>query len=108
MFGEGPTSQPVGDFENHKEFMKLKYTADDVRYTTKGKTVYAITLGVPEAGKTMTFKSFKKKIKALKIENVSVIGSNQLVPWELTKEGLQVKVPIVQGNNAVVFKIECN
>ena len=56
----------------------------------------------------MTFKSFKRKIKALKIENVSVIGSNQLVPWELTKEGLQVKVPIVQGNNAVVFKIECN
>ena len=48
--------------------MKLKYTADDVRYTTKGKTVYAITLGVPEAGKTMTFKSFKRKIKALKIE----------------------------------------
>lgn len=108
VFGEGPTSQPVGDFENHKEFMKLKYTADDVRYTTKGKTVYAITLGVPEAGRTMTFKSFKRKIKALKIENVSVIGSNQFVPWKLTKEGLQVKVPIVQGNNAVVFKIECN
>ena len=109
MFGEGPTSQPEGDFENHKEFMKLKYSADDVRYTTKGNVVYALTLGMPEAGKNITFKGFgkNKKIKSLKVKSVSVLGTNQPVEWKHSEDGLQVLVPVMQGDKAMTFKVEC-
>lgn len=107
MFGEGPTSQPVGDFENHKEFMKLKYTAQDIRYTTKGNAIYAMTLGMPEAGKSILFKGFGKNTKSLKVKRVSILGTNQPVEWKHSEEGLQVIVPVMAGNKAMTFKVEC-
>lgn len=109
MFGEGPTSQPEGDFENHKEFMKLKYSAEDVRYTTKGNVIYAMTLGMPEAGKSIELKGFAKNkhTRLLKVKHVSVLGTNQPIKWEYTAEGLRVIAPIMQGDKAMTFKVEC-
>lgn len=110
IFGEGPTSQPEGDFENHKEFMKLKYSAEDVRYTRKGNVIYAMTLGMPEAGKNLLFKGFRKNkhTKSLNVKKVSVLGTNQQIEWKYTEDGLQVITPIMQGNKAVTFKVECD
>lgn len=109
MFGEGPTSQPEGDFENHKEFMKLKYSAEDVRYTTKGNVIYAMTLGMPEAGKSIELKGFAKNkhTRLLKVKHVSVLGTNQPIKWEYTAERLRVIAPIMQGDKAMTFKVEC-
>lgn len=108
-FGEGPTAQPEGDFANHKAFMKLKYTADDVRYTTKGNDVYAMTLGMPEVGSELCFKGFgkNKKTRSLKVKNVSVLGTNGNVEWSHDRDGLHVTVPQTQGDMALVFKVEC-
>ena len=107
IWGEGPTSQPEGDFENHKEFMKLKYSADDIRYTAKGNVVYAMTLGTPEAGKKILLKGFANNSHSDKVKKVSVLGTNQIIEWKQTIDGLQVKVPILSGDVAVAFKIEC-
>lgn len=109
-YGEGPTTQPEGDFANHKEFMKLKYSAQDIRYTTKGSTIYAITLGTPAAASTVVLQGFAKKAmkSPLNIKNVSVLGTNQKIEWALESDGLHVKTPIMQGDKAVVCKIECN
>ena len=109
MFGEGPTSQPEGDFKNHKKFMNLKYSAEDIRYTTKENVIYAMTLGVPKAGKKMVLKGFKKNeyTNTLKVKSVSVLGTNQLVEWTYTADGLQVVVPVILGDKAMTFKVEC-
>lgn len=109
MYGEGPTTQPEGDFKNHKEFLKVKYSWKDIRYTTKGKTIYAITLGMPEAGTSLLLKGFAKKSRPsdLKIKKVTVLGTNQTIKWEDTPDGLQVEMPMMQGDKAVCFKIEC-
>ena len=109
MFGEGPTSQPEGDFKNHKKFMNLKYSAEDIRYTTKENVIYAMTLGVPEAGKKMVLKGFRKNeyTNTLKVKSVSVLGTNQLVEWTYTADGLQVVVPVILGDKAMTFKVEC-
>ncbi len=107
LFGEGPTSQPEGNFENHKEFMKLKYSAQDIRYTSKGNNVYAMTLGTPEAGTTILMKGFAKAAWTGKVKNVGVLGTNQKIEWQLTDEGLWVTVPVLYGDAAVAFKIEC-
>jgi len=107
LFGEGPTSQPEGNFENHKEFMKLKYSAQDIRYTSKGNNVYAMTLGTPEAGATILMKGFAKAAWTGKVKNVGVLGTNQKIEWQLTDEGLWVTVPVLYGDAAVAFKIEC-
>ena len=41
IYGEGPTH--IVDFQQHD----LPYTPQDIRYTVKGSTLYAIILGVP-------------------------------------------------------------
>lgn len=109
VFGEGPTVQPEGDFKNHQEFLKIKYSWKDVRYTTKGKDIYAILLGTPEAGTHVIFKGFSKSVwkENCKISGVSVLGTNQAIEWEETPEGLSVKVPVLDGNKAVCFKVAC-
>jgi len=57
---EGPTAEPAGGFKDHKKFLSIVYTAKDIRYTCAkhGKTVYAILLGVPEAGAKVGLESF--------------------------------------------------
>lgn len=109
MYGEGPTTQPEGDFKNHKEFLKVKYSWKDIRYTTKGKTIYAITLGMPLGGTSLLLKGFAKKSRPsdLKIKKVTIVGTNQTIKWEDTPHGLQVEMPMMQGDKAVSFKIEC-
>src|SRR5690606_5501469 len=42
VYGEGPTETAAGAFKESAE-----YTAEDIRFTTKGDTLYAITLGEP-------------------------------------------------------------
>ncbi|HZD52342.1 MAG TPA: alpha-L-fucosidase [Woeseiaceae bacterium] len=42
VHGEGPTETVAGAFKESAE-----YTADDIRFTTKAETLYAITLGEP-------------------------------------------------------------
>ncbi|MCD8165163.1 MAG: alpha-L-fucosidase [Bacteroides sp.] len=108
-YGQGPTTQPEGDFANHREFLKVKYSWKDVRYTTKGNTIYAITLGVPKEGEVLTLEAFAASSlpSTLKIKDVSVVGSNQLINWKELPEGLQVRTPQLQGEYAVAFKIEC-
>ena len=109
LYGEGPTTQPEGDFKNHQEFLKVKYSSADIRYTKNGNTIYAITMGMPQAGSSITFKGFAKQSlpSAINIVNVSVLGTNEKIYWEYTSDGLQVKVPVLSGNDGVVFRIEC-
>lgn len=109
IYGEGPTTQPEGDFANHKEFLKVKYSPADVRYTTKDNNIYAITLGAPVAGSPITLKSFVSSDmpSGVKVKDVSLIGSNQSVEWAMAPEGLKITTPVLSGDKAVCFKIEC-
>lgn len=108
-YGEGPTTQPEGDFKNHKEFLKVKYSWKDIRYTSKGKTIYAIALGMPEADTSLLLKGFAGNLlpSALKVKKVSVLGTNQLIKWKEIPDGLQIETPMMEGDKAISFKIEC-
>jgi alpha-L-fucosidase len=108
-FGEGPTKEPEGHFDNHQEFLKIKYSWKDVRYTTKGDLIYATLLGWPGAGKELVLKAFAedKLSDPLEIASVSLLGSSSELKWELTDEGLTLNTPEEAPDQmAVVFKIE--
>jgi alpha-L-fucosidase len=108
-YGEGPTKEPEGHFNNHREFLKIRYSAKDIRYTTKGNVVYATLLGSPEKGTELLFKSFSVSewTDAGELKNVSLLGSDQKVQYEVLSEGLKVKLPDAPVDAmAVVFKIE--
>jgi alpha-L-fucosidase len=108
-FGEGPTKEPEGHFDNHKEFLKIKYSWKDVRYTTKGVLIYATLLGWPGAGQEIMLTAFAEDSLSdpLEIASVTLMGSDTPIEWEVTEKGLSLLTPgEATDEMAVVFKIE--
>jgi len=88
-WGEGPTTQPEGHFDNHQAFLDVRYSGRDVRYTHSGDSVYAIFLGTPETRVTLTtFANISDKV-----DSVTLLGSSQPVTWSLDGEGLHLSLP---------------
>jgi len=107
-FGEGPTKEPEGHFKNHAAFLKVKYSAKDVRYTTKDKVIYATILGWP-GGSDIQLTSFAESSlpEALDIKSVSLMGSDESITWDLAEDGLHISLPETAPDKmAVVLKIK--
>ena len=106
VFGEGPTKQ-----EKSGMFLdKITYTAQDVRYTRKGNTIYAIVLGWPGNSKQITFGSFTEAIlgsKVPKVKKLSILGTPDKVTFTQNDKGLHFITPdTVIDEKAFVVKIE--
>jgi alpha-L-fucosidase len=107
IFGEGPASEgPATAAGNFTEGKGKPFTADDVRFTTKGGTLYAIALGAPK--KDLQIKSLGTAAKILDhpIGTVTLLGSDEKVVWSQSAESLTIKAPASSPNDtAIVFKI---
>ncbi|TNJ41502.1 alpha-L-fucosidase [Tamlana fucoidanivorans] len=102
-YGEGPTKIETGfDTEPLKE-----WSSEDIRFTTKDNTLYAIALDWP-IEKTTTIKSLSSNQSRLKeINSVELIGFKRKLKWKRNTEGLVISLPKKKiGNYAFVFKIE--
>jgi len=86
IFGEGPAV----DLLAVKPKAKPVYTAEDIRFTTKGESLYAIALGWPEDSK-LVVRSLA--LPAGKISDVTLLGFNGKLDWQQTSEGLAVTLP---------------
>ena len=75
----------------------FKYTAQDIRFTTKGNTLYAIALGWPEGGR-MTVKSLAATGDPAvnKIERVELLGADGALKFTQDAGGLTVDLPAVK------------
>lgn len=108
-FGEGPTKEPEGHFENHAAFMKLKYSKEDIRYTTKDYTIYAILMGATDPGEQLVLKAFaKENIHDIpSINSVGFLGNSEKTAWEYDEEkGLLITAPSQTTDEmATVIKI---
>ena len=107
-FGEGPTKEPEGHFDFHREFLKIVYSSEDVRFTTKGKTIYATILGWPGAEKEVLFTSFApdQLPEPMSVKQVSLLGWDSELEWQQTDAGLAVRTPSEAPDDmAIVFKI---
>ncbi|MFM1878078.1 MAG: hypothetical protein RLZZ241_944 [Bacteroidota bacterium] len=95
-FGEGPTKEPKGHFENHDAFMKLKYSNKDIRYTIKDYTIYAMFLGAPEPASELVLTAFAKEniLDPVQIESVVFMGTSQTAKWNYDANlGLVIETP---------------
>jgi alpha-L-fucosidase len=110
IYGEGVTvlnKNHFGGVQGHG----VTYQALDFRFTVNGPYLYITQLAVPEAGKTYLLKSFGKDGKAAgtKIQSVSVLGSGEIIDWELTPDGLALTAPSKMPNDkAIVYKLKIN
>ena len=106
--GEGPTQlQKAGPFNEDNE---LKFTAQDIRFTSKDNILYATVLDWP--GERILIKSFAPSGRSwaglypTEIASITMLGDGHPLSWEMTKEGLVVKTPSVKpGDYAFTFKV---
>lgn len=106
-YGEGPTKLEAGRFGGFRD--AGGYTPEDIRYTQKGNVIYAILLGWPGSGASVTLQSFaKENLNAdLTVANVTMLGSEGEIRWEQSEGGLTFTTPNENIDDlAVVFKIE--
>ena len=78
-YGEGPTKEPEGHFSHHEEFLKIVYSSEDIRYTTKGNIIYALILGWPEGKNEILFTAFQNQ--ELSVNDIHLLGSGQKIHW---------------------------
>ena len=106
VFGEGPTRLEKGG-----AFVDVEggYTPEDVRFTRKGDTLYAVLLGWPGVFKEIVLESFsREKVKGdFEVTGVSMLGSVEGISWKMREDGLAVTTPGRKVDEvAVVFRIE--
>ena len=88
-FGEGDTEPAKGSFSDNAA---TAYTAQDIRFTTKGNDFYAIVLNWGNDG--VLVKSLNKEaINDAKILGINLLGSDEKINWEQTDEGLKIAFP---------------
>lgn len=107
VFGEGPAMQSVAALsaQGFNEGKGKPFEAEDIRFTIKGKTLYAIMLGWP-AGKVALIKTLAANDQLGKIGRVSLLGNDRL-DFQQTSEGLKVQLPEQPPcKEAFVLKIE--
>lgn len=101
-FGEGETETTKGSFSDNKE---VAYTSQDLRFTTKGDTLYVTMLEWGEG--SITVKSLTPDVIGdSQILNVEMLGSSEKIEWEVTDEGLKLSLPAEKPCDfAHVFRI---
>jgi alpha-L-fucosidase len=96
-FGEGPVRAPGGAFKEDAEF-----TAEDVRFTTKGETLYAFVLGWPKDSVAIRTLG----TPAGHVTAVRLLGYEGTLQWSQDATGLRISLPPSPPcDHAVAFAI---
>jgi len=89
VYGEGAVKAKGGAFKEN-----FKYSAKDIRFTTKGKTLYAIALGWPDDGKMLIRSLAKTDVAGQnQIRRVELLGHPGKLKFTQTTAGLTVELP---------------
>jgi len=106
IFGEGPTKVQEGQFGEEKI---PDFTAQDIRFTSRWKTLYAIALNWPQATREFVIKSLNDKdalISKSEVAGIRMLGSEEKLSWQQDAQGLKISLPLQKpGKYACVFKI---
>ncbi|WP_324617821.1 alpha-L-fucosidase [Cohnella cholangitidis] len=96
VYGEGPTKIITGTFNDTK---RSPFTHEDIRFTTRGTTLYAIVLGRPENGR-LVIRSLAENSHLYPggIASVNLLGCEQTIQWQRAAEGLIVTLPEEEAN----------
>ncbi len=106
VYGEGPsmkTVQPGGGF-NEKSLKP--FTAEDVRFTAKGRVLYAFIMGWPENEVLVHSLGTASAALAGMVGRVELLGHKGPVSWVQEPTGLRVRMPPEKPSDyAVALKV---
>jgi alpha-L-fucosidase len=98
VYGEGAVVVKSDKFNEGK----LRYSSEDIRFTTKGKDLYAIALGWPDSGK-LTIPS----LGGANVHSARLLGAPDPLRFGRTGQGLQIEMPSQKPNeHAFAIRLE--
>jgi alpha-L-fucosidase len=105
IFGDGPATEQKGTGRFNENGRK-DLSAQDVRYTARGKTLYAFLMGWPGKEAVVSGLGAGGKVDAGQIRNVELLGHKGKLKWAHDGSGLKVEMPGEKpSNHAVALKI---
>ena len=111
VFGEGASLSQVqekSDFDHLKDAVRdvRKYHPGDIRFTTKGKTLYAFVMEIPEGD--IHLKSLGLQTETgKKITSVKLMGSKEKIQWTQNNEVVVIRKPVnLPPFKTIVFEIQ--
>lgn len=111
VYGENPeeaTPAPGSKEKTSAKFNegKNKYSAQNIRFTTKGGVLYAFCLGVPSGPVTIRTLASSGGPTAQEVASISLLGSPDHVTWKQEKDALVITPPNRAPNPCVLtYKI---
>jgi len=87
IHGEGPTEAASGAFKEN-----VDYTAQDIRFTTRGEALYALTLGEPQGTVRIASLRHGNSHDARPVRRVELLGAGPL-QFRQSAQALQVDLP---------------
>ena len=110
VYGEGPASQKVAQIAGTIwDSEQAAYTAKDIRFTQKGKDLFAFLLAWPEDGLAV-IQALKSGagVAAEQIQVIRLLGLPGELTWRMDERGLHVQLPAEKPcEHAYTLKIEC-
>lgn len=103
VYGEGPTAVAAGSFHDTET---QPYTAEDFRFTTKGRDLFAIELAWPSGEEAVIHALGTAGLAAGRIQAISLLGSDAKVAYQQGADGLRIQLPAKPaGDIAYAFRI---
>jgi alpha-L-fucosidase len=102
IYGEGPSETAAGAFAE-----SAKYTPQDIRFTTKGQTLYAITLAEPKGQVAITSLAKGNPNEHRAVRRVRLLGRRGSLAFRQTAQALVLDLPAaLPTRHASAFAID--
>jgi len=106
VFGESPAAETPAQAASFNETKRKDLGTSDIRFTTKGETLYAFVMGWPEYQAAIRPLALHTALRVRKIQNVELLGFDGKLEWSQDDSGLKVLTPPKKPcDHAVVFKV---
>jgi alpha-L-fucosidase len=107
IYGEGPSTKVEIRAGNFNEDKQKGFTAEDVRFTTKGSTLYAFVMGWPEKEAVVQALGLASAQAPGKIQKVELLGYKGELKWKQDDASLRVAMPAEKISDvAITLKVE--
>jgi alpha-L-fucosidase len=110
IFGDGPVASAPpatgGRGSGFNERTRQDFTADEIRFTTKGSNLYAFVMGWPEKQTVIKPLATNSSVATFKVRNVELLGYKGRLKWTQDEKGLTVQLPDQKpSDHAVTLKL---
>jgi alpha-L-fucosidase len=106
IYGVGPSTETTVDQTGFNENKQPDLTAQDVRFTVKGKVLYAFVMGIPVGEFLIKPLGANSPQQPGKILDVQLLGYRDKLRWKQDHQGLKIRIPPAHMSDiAITFKV---